>query len=281
MVDLRAYVFLDSLQPQFASFQATISKGYLPKVGQASLFLEIAPGMAINHILDVALKATDVTPGMQIVERHYGMLELHSDSQADVRQAGQAILDALGLQEKDRHKPRVVSNEVVRHLEDTQTMLINRFRHGNMILAGQTLFVLEVEPAAYAALAANEAEKAADINILEVRAVGSFGRVYIGGEDRDVVVAHAAATPAIKAVTGRTKKKYFHRFTRAQGPIREEQSDVRSIRNDRMPEFSGHGRGGRRNGQGGQGRARELRKNRWRLHNRGRAGRRRRRPGGM
>ena len=206
MVDLRAYVFLDSLQPQFASFQATISKGYLPKVGQASLFVEIAPGMAINHILDVALKSTDVTPGMQIVERHYGMLELHSDSQADVRQAGQAILDALELEEKDRHKPRVVSNEVVRHLEDTQTMLINRFRHGNMILAGQTLFVLEVEPAAYAALAANEAEKAADINILEVRAVGSFGRVYIGGEERDVVVAHEAATLAINAVTGSSKK---------------------------------------------------------------------------
>jgi len=206
MVDLRAFVYLDSLQPQFASFQATISKGYLPKVGQASLFVEIAPGMAINQITDVALKSTDVTPGMQIVERHYGMLELHSDSQADVRAAGQAILDALGLKEKDRHKPRVVSNEVVRNLEDTQTMLINRFRHGNMILAGQTLFVLEVEPAAYAALAANEAEKAANINILEVRAVGSFGRVYIGGEEKDVVVAHEAATQAIKAVTGKVKK---------------------------------------------------------------------------
>jgi ethanolamine utilization microcompartment shell protein EutL len=206
MIDLRAYVFLDSLQPQFASFQATISKGYLPKVGQASLFVEIAPGMAINHILDVALKSTDVTCGMQIVERHYGMLEVHSDSQADVRQAGQAILDSLGLKEKDRHKPRVVANEVVRHLEDTQTMLINRFRHGNMILAGQTLFVLEVEPAGYAALAANEAEKAADINILEVRAVGSFGRVYIGGEEKDVVVAHEAATKAIQSVTGKTSK---------------------------------------------------------------------------
>ena len=158
--------------------------------------------MAINHVLDVALKATDVTAGMQIVERHYGMLEVHSESQADVRQAGQAILDELGLTEKDRHKPRVVAN-----LEDTQTMLINRFRHGNMILAGQTLFVLEVEPAAYAALAANEAEKAADINILEVRAVGSFGRVYIGGEERDVVVAQEAATQAIKAVTGKVTKK--------------------------------------------------------------------------
>jgi ethanolamine utilization microcompartment shell protein EutS len=207
MVDLRAYVFLDSLQPQFASFQATISKGYLPKVGQASLFVEIAPGMAINHLTDIALKSTDVTPGMQIVERHYGMLEVHSDSQADVRQAGQAILDSLGLEEQDRHKPRVVSNEVVRHIEDTQSMLINRMRHGNMILSGQTLFVLEVEPAGYAALAANEAEKAADINILEVRAVGSFGRVYIGGEEKDVVVAHDAAVQAINAVTGKTTKK--------------------------------------------------------------------------
>ncbi len=207
MVDLRAYVILDSLQPQFASFQATISKGYLPKVGQASLFVEIAPGMAINHLTDIALKSTDVTPGMQIVERHFGMLEVHSDSQADVRQAGQAILDSLGLKEQDRHKPRVVSNEVVRHLEDTQSMLINRMRHGNMILSGQTHFVLEVEPAAYAALAANEAEKAADINILEVRAVGSFGRVYIGGEEEDVEVAHDAAVQAINAVTGKTTKK--------------------------------------------------------------------------
>jgi len=207
MVDLRAYVFLDSLQPQFASFQATISKGYLPKVGQASLFVEIAPGMAINHLTDIALKSTDVTPGMQIVERHYGMLEVHSDSQADVRQAGQAILDSLGLEEQDRHKPRVVSNEVVRHIEDTQSMLINRMRHGNMILSGQTLFVLEVEPAGYAALAANEAEKAADINILEVRAVGSFGRVYIGGEEKDVVVTHDAAVQAINAVTRKTTKK--------------------------------------------------------------------------
>ena len=207
MVDLRAYVFLDSLQPQFASYQATISRGYLPKVGQASLFVEVDPGMMINEILDVALKATDVTAGMQIVERHSGMLEVHSESQADVRQAGQAILDYLGVDEKERHKPRIVANQVVRHLEDTQTMLINRFRFGNMILAGQTLFVLEVVPAAYAALAANEAEKAADINILDVRAVGSFGRVYIGGEERDVVVAHEAATQAINAVTGKVVKK--------------------------------------------------------------------------
>jgi hypothetical protein len=207
MVDLRAFVFLDSLQPQYASFLATVSRGYLPRVGQASLFVEIAPGMEINRITDVALKATDVTPGEQIVERHFGMLEVHSDSQADVRQAGVAILDALGLKEEDRHKPRVLSDQVVRHLADTQTMLINRMRHGNMILSGETLFILECEPAAYAALAANEAEKAAEINILEVRAIGNFGRVYIGGEERDVVVAHDAAVKAIAALSGRVVKK--------------------------------------------------------------------------
>jgi len=205
-VDLRAFVVLDSLQPQFASFQATISSGYLPRVGQASLFVEIAPGMEINRMTDVALKSTDVTPGMQIVERQFGMLELHSDSQADVRQAGAAILAALGLEESDRMAPRVVSDQVIRHLADTQTMLINRMRHGNMILSGQTLFVLECEPAAYAALAANEAEKAARINILEVRAVGSFGRVYIGGEEEDVEVAHDAALKALESLSGRRPK---------------------------------------------------------------------------
>lgn len=207
MVDLRAFVFLDSLQPQYASFLATVSRGYLPRVGQASLFVEIAPGMEINRITDIALKSTDVTPGEQIVERHFGMLEVHSDSQADVRQAGVAILDALGLTEEDRHKPRVLSDQVVRHLADTQTMLINRMRHGNMILSGETLFILECEPAAYAALAANEAEKAAEINILEVRAIGNFGRVYIGGEERDVVVAHDAAVKAIAGLSGRVVKK--------------------------------------------------------------------------
>ncbi len=203
MVDLRAYCVIDSLQPQFASFQASVSQGYLPRVGQAALFVEIAPGIEINRITDIALKSTDVTPGMQIVERLFGMLEVHSDSQADVRQAGHAILDALGLDESERIKPRIVSDQVVRHLDDHQCMLINRTRHGNMILAGQTLFVLECEPAAYAALAANEAEKAAHINILEVRAFGSFGRVYIGGEERDVEVARPAAVAALEALEGR------------------------------------------------------------------------------
>lgn len=203
MVDLRAYVFLDNLQPQHAAFLGTVAQGFLPIAHMASLYVEISPGIEINRITDIALKSTRVTPGMQIVERLYGLLEIHSESQADVRQAGVAILDALGLKEEDRWKPKIYSSQVIRRIDDHQTQLINRMRHGNMIIPGQTLYVMEVQPAAYAALAANEAEKAAEINILEVRAFGSFGRVYLGGEERDIDVGWRAAVQAIENVTGR------------------------------------------------------------------------------
>ena len=207
MAELRSYVFLDNLQPQYAAFLGTIAQGFLPIAGMASLYVEISPGIEINRITDIALKSTRVTPGMQIVERLYGLLELHSESQADVRQAGQAILDALELNEDDRRKPRILSSQVIRRLDDHQTQLINRMRHGNMIMAGQTMYVMETEPAAYAALAANEAEKAAEVNILEVRAFGSFGRVYLGGEERDIDVGYRAAVKAIEGITGRVKEK--------------------------------------------------------------------------
>jgi len=206
VVDLRSYVFLDSLQPQYAAFLGTVAQGFLPIAGMASLYVEISPGIEINRITDIALKSTRVTPGMQIVERLYGLLEIHSESQADVRQAGRAVLAALELDEKDRRKPRVLSSQVIRRIDDHQTQLINRMRHGNMIEPGQTLYVMELEPAAYAALAANEAEKAANINILEVRSYGSFGRVYLGGEERDIDVGYRAAEGAIAGVSGREVK---------------------------------------------------------------------------
>jgi ethanolamine utilization microcompartment shell protein EutS len=183
LAELRCYVFIDSLQPQFASFLGTVAQGFLPVPGQAALFVEIAPGMDIMRVTDVALKATDVKPGMMIIERVYGMLELHADSQADVRQAGQAILDMLNLKETDRIKPEITSSQVIRNISDYHTQLINRTRHGDMIIPGQSLYVMEVAPAGYAAIAANEAEKAANINILEVRAFGSFGRVYLGAKN--------------------------------------------------------------------------------------------------
>lgn len=202
-VELRSYVFLDSLQPQHAAFLGTVASGFLPLPGDASLWIEISPGIEINRITDIALKATSVFPGMQIVERLYGLLEIHSSSQARVRAAGAAVLAALEVREEDRLKPRVVSSQIIRNIDAHQVQLINRMRHGHMILAGQTLYVMEVQPAAYAALAANEAEKAAELNILEVRAFGSFGRVYLGGEERDIMAGYQSAIDAIESVSGR------------------------------------------------------------------------------
>ena len=203
MVDLRAYVFLDKLQPQYAAYLGTVAQGFLPIAGMASLYVEISPGIEINRITDIALKSTDVTPGMQIVERLYGLLEIHSQSQADVRQAGQAILNALDLKEEDRWKPKIFSSQVIRRIDDHQTHLIKRMRYGNMIIPGETLYIMEVQPAAYAALASNEAEKAAEINILDVRSFGSFGRLYLGGAERDIEVGWQAAVKAIEEVTGK------------------------------------------------------------------------------
>ena len=206
MVDLRSFVFLDSLQPQHAAVLGTVAKGFLPVRGQASLFIEIAPGIEINRLTDIAVKATSVKPGMQIVERLYGLLELHHDEQAEVRRAGEAILKEIGAEESSRIKPEILSSTVIRHLDDRQTQLINRVRHGHMIVAGQTLYTLEVQPAANAALAANEAEKAARIKVLEIVSFGSLGRVYLAGEDRDIDVAVPAAERAINGLAGRAGK---------------------------------------------------------------------------
>jgi len=205
-IDLRSYVFLDSLQPQYSAFLSTIAQGFLPLAHDASLFVEISPGIEINRLTDVALKATDVRPGMQIIERYFGLLEVHSPDLAETRAAGQAILDEIGLTEVDRMKPKILSSQVVRAIDGHQAQLINRTRHGQMIIPGQTLYTLEVEPAAYAALAANEAEKASEINILEVRSHGSMGRVYLGGEERDIDVGKEAAEAAILAIEGREQK---------------------------------------------------------------------------
>ena len=205
-IELRTYVFLDNLQSQHAAFLGTVARGFLPLPGDASLWVEISPGIEINRITDVALKATGVRPGLQIVERLYGLLEVHSNSQAEVRAAGAAILEALEVSEEDRIKPEVVSSQIIRHVDAHQVQLVNRMRFGHMLLAGQTLYVLEVAPAGYAALAANEAEKAANINILEVRAFGSFGRVYLGGEERDIMAGYGAALAAIEGVSGKVLK---------------------------------------------------------------------------
>ncbi|MGD2180747.1 hypothetical protein [Lusitaniella coriacea] len=204
-IELRSYVYIDSLQPQHAAYMGTVSLGFLPLPGDSSLWIEISPGIEINRITDVALKSTAVRPGVQMVERLYGLLEIHSSSQGETRTAGKAILDSLGVRARDCLKPRVVSSQIIRNLDSHQAQLINRTRRGQMILAGQTLYVFEVEPAAYAALAANEAEKAASINILQVSAVGSFGRLYLGGEEQDILAGADAVLAAMESLPGRDR----------------------------------------------------------------------------
>lgn len=202
-IELRSYAFLDSLQPQYAAFLGTVAQGFLPLAGDASLWVEVAPGIEINRLTDVALKATSVRPGLQIIERYYGVLEVHSADQAETRAAGAAILDAISQSEEERIRPRILSSQIIRRIDDHHAQLINRTRHGEMIIPGQTLYVLECEPAAYASLAANEAEKAAEINVLEVRSFGSMGRVYLGGEERDIDVGWQAAVAALEGLSGR------------------------------------------------------------------------------
>src|SRR6476469_69293 len=208
---LRTYTFLDSLQPQLASFMGKTARGFLPLPGMASLFVEIAPGIAINRVTDVALKATKVVPAIQVVERAYGLLEVHDPDQGEVRQAGRAILDHLAVSEEDRLKPQVVTNQIIRSIEPYQAQLINRSSQGMMILPGQSLFILETDPAGYVAFAANEAEKAAHISLVQVQPYGAFGRLWLSGPEAEIDAAAAAAIAAIEGLAGRTGEKFVDR----------------------------------------------------------------------
>jgi ethanolamine utilization microcompartment shell protein EutL len=205
MAELRSYFVLDSLQEQLASFMASTVQGYMPVAGMANLFIEVAPGMEIVRLLDIAVKSTQVRPSIQVVERSFGTLEVHSESQADVRQAGHAVLDALGAKESDRLKPRIASSTVIRNVDPYQASLINKSRDGSMLLAGQTLFIMETQPALYAILAANEAEKASRVTLVDIRPFGNFGRLYLGGEEADVVVGSEAAAKALEGLSGRAE----------------------------------------------------------------------------
>lgn len=201
-VQLRTYTYIDVFQPQVASFIATVASGYLPTEGQASLIVEIAPGMEINRVTDVALKQTAVEPGMMIVERVFGMLEVHSFDQGEVRAAGEAILGTLGLRAEERIKPTIQTTQVITGVEPHHSMLINRMRHGNYLLTGESLYILEVHPAGYAVFAANEAEKAAEVQVLEIIAFGAFGRVFLSGTEANIQEAAAAIENALAAVSG-------------------------------------------------------------------------------
>lgn len=203
MTVLRTYIFIDSYQAQLASFVGSTARGYLPIAQMAALYVEISPGIDINRITDKALKATRVKPAVQIVERAFGLLEVHHEEQGEVRQAGVAILEALNLREEERLKPRILASQIIRAIEPYQAQLINRNRYGSMILSGQSLYILETEPAGYCAFAANEAEKAAEITLVEVRPYGAYGRLYISGKEAEIDSAAEAVASALNSLKGK------------------------------------------------------------------------------
>jgi len=209
MIKLRTYVFIDSLQPQLAAYMATVSQGFLPVPGDACLWMEVAPGMAIHRLTDIALKATRVHLGQQVVERAFGSMVFHHRDQSDVSEAGNAVLHSLKTREHERQKCRVAWSEIVRAITPDHSVLINRQdRRGSMILPGQSMFILETEPAGYIVYAANEAEKAANITLVDARAVGAFGRLTLAGSEADIDAAAHAAIHAVQSLSGAKPDHY-------------------------------------------------------------------------
>jgi hypothetical protein len=190
------------MQPQYAAFVGTITQGDLPVQGMADLYIEVAPGNEVFRLVDIAVKATQAKPGAQLVEREFGMFEVHSFSQAEVLEAGKVVLDRLGLKIADRKKPEIASIQVITNVDPYQVQLLNRFRRGAMLVAGETLFILECAPAAYINLAANEAEKYATIKIIHISSVGRFGRMWLSGTEAEILAAKKAAVQALESIEG-------------------------------------------------------------------------------
>ena len=205
MTELRAFAFIDQLQKQFVGFIGTTALGYYPVAGQAAIFMEIAPGIEINSLTDMVMKRAIIRLGALVVERTFGMLEMHADSPADVREAGEVVLDYLGLSETDRLKPKILAAETIERTNPFMTQIVNRFRAANMVLGDETLYILEVVPAGYAGYAANEAEKAADIKLVHTSVFGASGRVYLAGTSSDVKAAREAAEASLAALDGRDR----------------------------------------------------------------------------
>jgi ethanolamine utilization microcompartment shell protein EutL len=206
-MELRTYVLIDTMQPQYAALTGVLMQGDVPVEGMAEVFMELAPASDVYEMLDAALKTTEVRPGLLRVEREYGTLEIHGFFQEDVKVAGQAALARFGLTEADRWKPEVVSVKMVNNVDAYEAQLVNQTSRGGLLLKGQTLCVLEVAPAAYVILAANEAEKAADITLVHYSPSGRFGRLYLAGTESAVKVARDAAVQAVNSLSGKAPGK--------------------------------------------------------------------------
>ena len=197
MAELRSFIFLDQLQPQTMCYLGTWIRGRLPRLGMAAQIIEIAPGLDIEPLTDVALKSTEVQAGILIVERQFGYLEIHSRSTSAVQAASAAVLAALGATPESALRPQILASELITRIDHQHSFLINRNKIGSMALPGESLFVLEMKPASYAILATNEAEKAADIKVVDYRMIGATGRVYLTGMEADVRTAADAAMVAL------------------------------------------------------------------------------------
>lgn len=201
--EIRVFAFIDRLQAQTAAHLAATGQGDVPVEGMAQLFIEMSPGNEIFRVADVALKAADVAPSLQIVERQFGLLELHAWNQEAVHAAADAVLDHLGMQATDTVKPQVASTQFITNVHPYQAQLLNKWRKGSLLIPGQSLFVMEVAPAAWISLATNEAEKHADVQLIEIRAVGQFGRLFMAGSESEVQTARDAAVATLAQIEGR------------------------------------------------------------------------------
>ncbi len=204
-ITIRALMQIDNLQPKFAAYNGATVQGSVPLSGDTVLIGEFAPGNGVFSLIDRALKASSVEATTQMVEREFGFFILRSPSNAEVSAARDAMLAELGATMSDRLKPAISSTQIITSVEPYQAQLLNKWRKGALIVPGQTLGIVECAPAAYISIAANEAEKAAEIDIVEVRAVGRFGRLFISGSENSVKTAVEAATRAIEAVDGQAK----------------------------------------------------------------------------
>ena len=197
MAELRSFIFIDQMQPQTMCYLGSWIRGRLPRTNVAAQIIEIAPGLDIEPLTDVALKHTEVQAGILVVERQFGYLEIHSRSTEAVRSASAAVLVALDASAADATRPTVLASQIVSRIDAQHAFLINRNKLGSMALAGESLFVLEMQPASYAILATNEAEKAASIKVVDYRMIGATGRVYLSGRESDVRAAAEAAEMAL------------------------------------------------------------------------------------
>ena len=205
--ELRVYLLVRDLQRQFAAYLGTPTRarGYPPFEGEHSLIVEVAPGLAIERVTDLALRAVPtVEPGILFVERQFGVLEVHAPDLADVERAGQAILAGLGASAADQLRPKILFCDVIKDITDRQAVIINRNRGGSMVIPGHTLLVCEVTPALFATVAANEAERAAPgVTLVDVSMIGVAGRIYLSGATPDVLRAQQEIAAVLGAVEGR------------------------------------------------------------------------------